>query len=80
MRIGPHSHPCQQCHVKTECCGTVEQNYDGWPEWVCMEFDMGNHHDFLCESCHDLLSTLDDRAEDESDTEGSPDKGTPNIL
>lgn len=28
-RVKPHSHPCQSCHVKTECGGTWEENVDG---------------------------------------------------
>lgn len=55
MRISPHAHPCQHCLVSTECCGDVEQNYDGWPEWICVAFDTHNHGDFLCEDCAALF-------------------------
>lgn len=52
MRIGPHHHPCFHCKEKTECCGEIEQNYDGFPEWVCVEYHVNHRHfDFFCESC-----------------------------
>ncbi len=54
MRVGPHHHPCSQCGVKTECGGTFEQNYDGFPEVICPEFHLAGgeiNSDFLCEQC-----------------------------
>lgn len=54
MRIGPHHHPCQSCGAKTECCGAIEQNYDGQPPWTCPEFDEPDgriNTDFICEGC-----------------------------
>ena len=51
MRVRPHHHPCAFCQVKTECGGTFEQNYDGWPEVVCVEYHVENRGDFLCEDC-----------------------------
>lgn len=39
-RCKPHHHPCQTCGAKTECGGTWEENYDGWPEVICREFHL----------------------------------------
>ena len=63
-RIAPHSHPCQRCRVLTECCGDIEQNHDGWPEWVCIEFDTHDHSDFVCEDCAELVDHCDDEEAD----------------
>ena len=30
-----HEHDCSTCGKPFECCGTLEQNYDGWPEVIC---------------------------------------------
>ena len=44
----------------TECCGDVEQNYDGWPEWICREYHteasavFRHQDDFLCERCDEI--------------------------
>ncbi len=53
MRTKPHHHPCGHCAVKVECCGDVEQNYDGFPEWICREYhtEFRDRDDFLCEDC-----------------------------
>lgn len=54
MRVAPHHHPCQRCQVKTECGGTWEQNYDGFPEVICPEFHLTGgvtNPDFLCGDC-----------------------------
>ena len=57
MRARPHHYPCGHCGTKTECCGDVEQNYDGMPEWICTEYHgTDSHHnvierDFLCDAC-----------------------------
>jgi len=55
MRVKPHSHPCQRCGAKTECGGSWEENYDGFPGVICREFHLesGINSDFLCETCHD---------------------------
>lgn len=54
MRIGPHHHPCGNCRAKVECCGEIQQNYDGFPEWICLDYH-GHSGDtnpyFLCEDC-----------------------------
>jgi len=55
MRTFKHHHPCQRCKAKTECFGQLEDNYDGWPEIVCLEFHMNAscdpNPDFLCDGC-----------------------------
>lgn len=59
MRVAPHHHPCAGCGAKTECGGTFEQNYDGWPEVICTEYHgLVNSgfvpaDDFLCEACEE---------------------------
>lgn len=60
-RVPPHHHPCQQCGIKTECPGTWEENYDGWPEVICREFhaEGGINADFLCETCAGLIEASD---------------------
>lgn len=63
MRIGPHHHPCQHCGAKTECSGTWEQNYDGFPEVICREFHLDGgtlNADFLCETCAELEDRCDE--------------------
>ncbi len=54
MRTRPHGHPCANCGIRVECCGDVEQNYDGIPEWICREYHSENRDDFLCEDCEEL--------------------------
>ncbi len=54
MRVKPHSHPCQICGKKTECGGTWEENYDGFPEVICREYHLDDgsiNADFICEVC-----------------------------
>ncbi len=54
MRVKPHSHPCQDCGAKTECGGTWEENYDGFPEVICPEYHLAGgdiNRDFICEGC-----------------------------
>ena len=54
-RVKPHHHPCQTCGAKTECGGTWEENYDGFPEVICQEFhrlDGTINADFICEACY----------------------------
>lgn len=50
MRVAPHHHPCADCGTKTECPGTWEENYDGWPEVVCPEYHTASYP-FTCEGC-----------------------------
>ena len=53
-RVKVHHHPCQDCGAKTECGGTWEENYDGFPEVICREFHVlsgGVNSDFICEGC-----------------------------
>jgi len=60
MRIGPHHHPCQVCGKKTKCGGVPEQNYDGWPEWICRGFHLANgdiNRDFICHDCNEAALT-----------------------
>ncbi len=48
--------------MKTECCGDVEQNYDGFPPFTCREFHLDGgetNADFLCDSC-ELRPTVDE--------------------
>jgi hypothetical protein len=60
MRDRPHSHPCQRCGLEIACDGPLEENYDGWPEVICVDFDMHSHEDFLCEACAELIDHCDD--------------------
>lgn len=59
-RVKPHSHPCAACGTKTECSGTWEENYDGFPEVICSEYhrlvNAGfiSADDFVCEACEEL--------------------------
>jgi hypothetical protein len=50
MRQRPHFHACDDCGAKTECPGTYEPNYDGWPEVVCSEVDVAGHP-VVCDDC-----------------------------
>lgn len=66
MRIKPHSHPCQHCRTPVECCGDIEQNYDGFPPFICREFHLDGgaiNRDFICESCAERA--VDERAQPE---------------
>jgi hypothetical protein len=57
MRERAHSHKCDGCGVKTPCDGSISQNYDGWPEWICDAYHtLDRQHEFtqntfLCEAC-----------------------------
>jgi hypothetical protein len=57
MRIGPHKHRCDDCKRPTECCGQIEQNFDGFPEWICREYHTIERsgdvelRGFLCDEC-----------------------------
>jgi hypothetical protein len=66
MRAKPHSHPCCICQKLTECCGDIEQNHDGWPEWVCVEYHKYGD-DVTCEDC---LSTTGDSETETPDIRG----------
>jgi len=51
----PHFHPCQSCGAETPCEGLREQNYDGFPSVICLEFHLAGgllNRDFVCEACH----------------------------
>lgn len=52
MRQRPHTHPCHDCKVKVECPGEWEQNHDGWPEVVCLEYERAGF-DFVCDVCEE---------------------------
>ena len=58
-----HTHPCERCHVATDCSSDLEDNYDGWPEVVCVDYDMHSHDDWFCEACMDLLDRVNDEPE-----------------
>ncbi len=60
-RNTPHHHPCGHCQARTECCGDIEQNYDGFPPFICREYQQYGA-DFLCEDCSRKyeLGTCDD--------------------
>lgn len=67
-RLKIHDHPCADCARLTPCDGTLEENHDGWPEVVCVEFHMPNGYlnpDFICEDC-DEKRTQAARAEHEA--------------
>ncbi len=53
MRIRPHKHPCGHCQTPTECCGAIEQEYDGEPEFYCVEYHVPHRTklDFICDAC-----------------------------
>lgn len=62
-----HGHPCQDCGTKTPCDGQIEQNYDGWPEWICAAFHLPGgviNADWICDSCQDRR---DEKAQAEQD-------------
>lgn len=53
-RVAAHHHPCQRCGRKTQCPGTWEENWDGWPEVICPEWHLPSGYtnpDFLCDDC-----------------------------
>jgi hypothetical protein len=67
MRTGPHSHPCASCKEPVECCGAIEQNFDGWPEFICVEYHLhgGGGLDVYCDACQQAedVPTSDDDQE-----------------
>lgn len=46
-----HSHPCSHCQTPVDCNGGEEQNYDGWPDVICVTYHIDNHADVLCDDC-----------------------------
>ena len=57
-RVAPHHHKCVDCGVKTECPGTWEENYDGWPEVICDDVDK-RHNDPICDECYEKREAAD---------------------
>lgn len=53
MRIAPHHHRCQVCLTKTECCGQLEENWDGDPPFICLDYHKPNGQiaEFYCSGC-----------------------------
>jgi hypothetical protein len=51
MRIGSHKHPCDHCHTPTDCDGDTQENYDGFPEWICLDYHVISRSEFLCDAC-----------------------------
>jgi len=48
-----------------ECCGDIEQNYDGWPEFICREYHgpLGSiNADFMCDACAEFGDEEDEAA------------------
>ena len=65
MRARPHQHPCHRCQAPVECCGDIEQNYDGWPEFICREYHgpLGSiNADFMCDACAEFGDEEDEAA------------------
>ncbi len=67
-RVAVHHHPCADCGAKTECGGTWEENYDGFPEVICREFHLSSgdtNPDFICHRCNEkqLAAEAKERAE-----------------
>ena len=53
-RVPVHHHPCARCGIKTECGGSWEENYDGFPEVICREWhQLGGttNPEFYCDGC-----------------------------
>lgn len=50
-----HTHPCSHCKTPVECDGELVQNYDGWPEVVCVIY----HVDGVEMACDDCLRDED---------------------
>ena len=48
-----HTHPCVTCHKAVACDNdNLEENYDGWPEVVCLAFNP-DPNNWRCEDCQD---------------------------
>jgi hypothetical protein len=57
MRARPHQHPCHRCQALVECRGEIQENFDGWPESICLDYHgpLGSiNADFMCEECAEL--------------------------
>lgn len=57
-KVAPHHHPCSDCQAKTECSGSWEENYDGWPAVICDEVDKRGY-ETLCEDCYEKRQKAD---------------------
>jgi hypothetical protein len=51
-----HMHLCSRCQLPAPCDGTLEENFDGFPEVICSAYHLkhGETAHFLCEACADL--------------------------
>jgi len=68
-RQQPHHHACDDCGVKTECPGSYEENWDGWPEVVCTERDQRGA-EIVCDDCHAKREAQGERDEQEAQEAG----------
>ena len=52
---------------QTECPGTWEENFDGWPEVICDEVDK-RHNEPICDECYEkrLATEANDALEAEA--------------
>lgn len=48
-RHDEHHHTCSRCGHRYPCHGPLEQNYDGWPEVICLAYHEGG--ETICEEC-----------------------------
>jgi hypothetical protein len=55
FRSNAHTHTCETpgCKVEVACGGSLEQNYDGWPEVICDAFHVDHRPSFHCEKCEE---------------------------
>ena len=44
-----HRHVCDQCGESYSCTGTLEENYDGFPEVICVAYHERGER--TCEAC-----------------------------
>jgi hypothetical protein len=68
-RRDEHSHPCATvtCQTRIVCNATIERNDDGWPEAICLAYDL-DAEPWYCESCrdrHEAATVHDLREQDE---------------
>jgi hypothetical protein len=69
-----HHHPCDRCQVPIACTGTLERNWDGFPETICMYYHtaLSVRLPWLCETCQDAeakraaLDALEDVRDDDA--------------
>jgi hypothetical protein len=52
-----HTHECRECHRELDCTGTLERNYDGWPEVICRSFDVWGMD--VCTECNEKADESD---------------------